>query len=431
MIVEDAAVTGDENAVVVVDLTFAALATRLHHRLVQRGHPPHVERAQFAATGVELDPSARSDHARFGHRRPPFTFRDEPVVLQRQQCGERVAVVDLRDADLVERGVGHLERIGTRLRGAADEAEVVVADSRSARMRLRPTQHPHRWLPQRAGTLERRDDDGHAAVAHQAAVVEVERLGDVAAVVVLLQGQRRPAELRDGVELRPGPLRHRDMAELIGSGAVLLHVPAGRQRIHGGGRHDAVGCGDAVESPRQRPATTRVGRRGPRLLLQRRVGPHDRDRARHPRLHGHRGVLHHLGRGGAEPLHLGEQLQVDQPQRVLQVDTDARLDSAGDDQAVDVGHLDACVSGGEPNGLGRELPGGPAVHLALLGDTEAGDGRRWIAHSSCAPCSDGTRLCGRSSRPVNDRTAHRYVRGWETCPPGSMSQPEIHWCRDS
>lgn len=116
MEVENAAVAGNQYPVMVGDLARTSLAAGLHHRFVQRRHAPHVERAELTTAGVELDPAVRPDHAGLGDARSPFTFREEAIVLQGQQRGERVAVVDLRDPDLVEGRARHLQGPADRIR---------------------------------------------------------------------------------------------------------------------------------------------------------------------------------------------------------------------------------------------------------------------------------------------------------------------------
>ena len=121
-----------------------------------------------------------------------------------------------------------------------------------ARRGLSDAEHVDRRLAQRARPLRRRDDERDRTVGDQAAVVEVERLGDVAGGLVVLQRERL-ADLGLLVLHRPLPLRHGDRPELLTRGAVHAHVPLGRHGVAGVGAVEAVGVEDAAHPVRTLP----------------------------------------------------------------------------------------------------------------------------------------------------------------------------------
>src|SRR5947209_2226551 len=99
MVVEHPAVAGDEHDVMGVDLTFAALPARLDDAFRHRGHAPQVIAGKLPTAGVDLHASLRAERAA-GSEWSALAFGAEPVVLERHQHRERVAVVELEDVDI-------------------------------------------------------------------------------------------------------------------------------------------------------------------------------------------------------------------------------------------------------------------------------------------------------------------------------------------
>ena len=231
-----------------------------------------------------------------------------------------------------------------------------------------------RRLAQVARALGRRHDHRDAAVRHQAAVVEVQRLDDPARRVVVGDRHRR-AHLGARVLHRPLALPDRDRPELVVGRAEQVHVPLQRQGVHRvGGAEVAVGQAQPGEA-RGGGALSAVGRLGDRTAFgQRRVGVDARHDGRLSALNRLRGVLEHRAGRRPEGAHRAHQREVREAERELQ----RRGHLAGvvgvDEQAVDVGGLEAGVVERERERVGREVGRGAAVDLAHVGDAEAGDG---------------------------------------------------------
>src|SRR6185503_8704280 len=99
--VQGAAVSGDEYVAVVLDLAPAAVAAGLDHALRERREAPHVVRGELAATGVAGQVAAGPEPA-VGDERAALALRAEAVVLEGDEDGVRVAVVELEDVDVGE-----------------------------------------------------------------------------------------------------------------------------------------------------------------------------------------------------------------------------------------------------------------------------------------------------------------------------------------
>ena len=96
-------------------------------------------------------------------------------------------------------------------------------------------------LAQVAGPLERRDDQGLAAVGLLAAVEQAEGLDDPARGLVVLQGDRLLVEPGFGVGGRVGPVGHRHPAEVLGGGPGGVQVALGEHGHPGGRGEQALG----------------------------------------------------------------------------------------------------------------------------------------------------------------------------------------------
>src|SRR6266516_3427550 len=105
VVVEDAAVAAREHDVVALDLSLARLATRLDHRLRERCEAPHVVGGELPAARVGWKRAAGPELA-VRDEGAAFTLLAEAVVLERDEDGVGVAVVQLEDVDVVARDAG-------------------------------------------------------------------------------------------------------------------------------------------------------------------------------------------------------------------------------------------------------------------------------------------------------------------------------------
>ena len=99
MVVEHSAVAADDRGLVPADLPRAGLAPDLRDGFQQRRHSPQVVRGQLAATGVGGQRPAGCQRSAGGEL-AAFALAAEAVVLQRDQDGVGVAVVNLPDVDV-------------------------------------------------------------------------------------------------------------------------------------------------------------------------------------------------------------------------------------------------------------------------------------------------------------------------------------------
>ena len=187
--IERAAVAAHEDEVVLVDLATAALPARLDHAFGHRRHAPHVVRGQLTAAGVRGQRASATERAR-RRERAAFTLRAEAVVLERDDHGEREAVVDLGDVDVVGTDPRHRERSLARLHRAGGQTPLAPTLHHVPGMALAPAPDVRRRLLEVAGALAGRDHHRDTAVRHEATVEEPERLGDPARVVMILDGDR-------------------------------------------------------------------------------------------------------------------------------------------------------------------------------------------------------------------------------------------------
>ena len=163
--------------------------------------------------------------------RAAFALRAEAVVLERDEDGVRVAVVELEHVDVVERDAGHAQRELAGAPGAGVDGRLAPGALVVAGSGLAEAEQVHRRLAQVARALGRGDDDGDGAVRDQAAVEQVQRLDDPARRVVVVERHRPAVHLRVRVQLRPRALADRDRAELIVRRAVEVHVAPARERV--------------------------------------------------------------------------------------------------------------------------------------------------------------------------------------------------------
>jgi hypothetical protein len=88
-----------------------------------------------------------------GGERAALALAAEPVVLQGDQDGAGVAVIELDDVDVGELDAGHPQRRRARGGRAGDHAEVVEPASGVAGMGLGPAADVDRGLPQAGGPM--------------------------------------------------------------------------------------------------------------------------------------------------------------------------------------------------------------------------------------------------------------------------------------
>ena len=97
------------------------------------------------------------------------------------------------------------------------------------RHRGRPAEEVHRRLREFARAVGAHHHDCAGTVRDEAAIAHRERVADHARGAYLRYRQRIAHESL-GVEARPAARRYRDLSQLFGGGAVLVHVARGRQR---------------------------------------------------------------------------------------------------------------------------------------------------------------------------------------------------------
>src|SRR3954452_1670688 len=156
---QDAAVAGDEDVVVLVDLPLARLAARLDHALRERREAPHVVRGQLAAAGVARQRAPRPELA-VGDEVAAFALGAIPVVLERDEDRVRVAVVQLEHVDIGQLDAGLTQRHRPRLGGARVDARIAIAAPGVAGRALAEAAQVDRRLAKLARPLRRGDDHG-------------------------------------------------------------------------------------------------------------------------------------------------------------------------------------------------------------------------------------------------------------------------------
>ena len=152
-----------------------------------------------------------------------------------------VAVADAGRAERLR--TGDAECLGTR-------QVLHLADHRRLHA-LAAADHIDGLVGEVLGAFGGDEDQRAAAVRDQAALEQVERIGDQPRVEHVLHGDRIPVR-RARIHPRPLALRHRHHRQLFVGHAVLLHVAQHADGEHRGGAHRAVGH---LELRRQRSAS--------------------------------------------------------------------------------------------------------------------------------------------------------------------------------
>src|SRR4051794_35902777 len=213
VVVEDAAVAAREHDVVLLDLALAGLAAGLDHCLREWSEAPHVVRRELPAAGVGGERAAGAELAVLDER-SALALLAEAVVLEGDEDGVRVAVVQLEDVDVVAGHPRERERLLAGALRARVDSWIAAAPLVVTRGRLRGRPDVHGGLPEVPCTLCRGHDHGDRAVGYEAAVEEVERVDDHPRGLVVLE-RHRLSHLRARVHLGPLPLRDGDRAELL------------------------------------------------------------------------------------------------------------------------------------------------------------------------------------------------------------------------
>src|ERR1019366_2627532 len=105
---KDTAVAGNESNVVFRHLPPPPITTHLHDCLCHRSHPPHIEGAKLTAAGIDGERSAGTNHAA-GNEWAALALFAKAVILERDQHGESIAVVEFAEVDIVDLDSRHLE----------------------------------------------------------------------------------------------------------------------------------------------------------------------------------------------------------------------------------------------------------------------------------------------------------------------------------
>ncbi len=184
--------------------------------------------AEAAAVGVERELAAAGGGVTFTDEAEALALADEPEVLEPidREVGE--GVVDHQVVDVVMRdpGPGERRRAGDTERPRRGEV-LHLADRRGLDALAR-AEHVHRAL-EVGGTLVGGEDEGPAAVGHQAALQQVERFGDHARLEHVVDRDRVP-ERGPRIHRRPLALDDGDHRQVLVGGAVGLGVAQPRDR---------------------------------------------------------------------------------------------------------------------------------------------------------------------------------------------------------
>ncbi len=195
--------------------------------------------------------------------------------------------------------------------------------------------------------------------------------------MVIGERHRGIEELGVGIPVGPTALGDGDSAELIAGRAVAMHMTLGDEGILSIDAEKAVVSIQALGES--------VGARGTfALALARRgrtqwsVGEYACDAVGHPGGNGLGGMHDHRGRRRAAEIHGRGQAQIAQPHRLLQRVRRHRIvepgDTGIDQQAVEIGAIEAGVFQREVNGLGSETHRARMIEvLAHPGLSEPGD----------------------------------------------------------
>ena len=155
------------------------LAAQLAHGLDDLRHAAAVGRvvvAQAAAVGVHREAPDAGDSVAVGDEPPALALRAEPQVLELHHDGDGERVVDRRVLDVRRRHACLLER--RRARTAPPPTGEVDAPARRCASPPRPCRAPTRRRLEAAARRPGARRERAAAVAHDAAVEPVQRIGD-------------------------------------------------------------------------------------------------------------------------------------------------------------------------------------------------------------------------------------------------------------
>lgn len=221
----------------------------------------------------------------------------------------------------------------------------------------------HRRIGQVAGALGAHYHAGAAAVGDQAAVGGAQRVADHPRGKDIIDAQRPTGECL-GIQVGPLPGRDRHLGELLACGAVLVHVPAGRQGIGGdrvarlvgrlvplwlAHRYQAAAGGSLVGAVADQRSVAETGLQCQSGLQQVQLETGAADI----------GAIHEF-RADAEVF--GDR------------QGGKGMGAGGGEDRVDVGKLQAGIGNGPERRLAEQLDGAVARRLADAGATDADDG---------------------------------------------------------
>ncbi len=186
--------------------------------------------AQPAAVGVDRQP-APGRNAAVRDELLAFALGAEAKVFEEQQRVDGEGVVELDDVDVLGGKARHGEGAAAGL-GCGGDRQVFHRRDLPVPNRRRVAQHIDGRTRHIAGAVGAHQHVGARAVGDQAAIAHAQGVGHHARGQDLIQ-RGRFAQLRFRIELRPLVGRQRHPRQILTSGAVLMHVPGGCQRIRG------------------------------------------------------------------------------------------------------------------------------------------------------------------------------------------------------
>ena len=251
---QDAAVAGHEGAVAVGDLGRARAAHDLAGGIADVVHSARQSRlaeTELAAGGVEREVAAEGEVVA-GDELHALALLAEAGVLQRQQHGDGVAVIDRHHVHLLAAQIGHGEGGigGRRDRGV----QKILGVGRSLERHVfAESLDPHRTVARPFGEVGIGDDDGGTPDAGHHDLQHVQRVGDDRAGQDVVDGERLVLPDRAfgvvGVDpLVDDDLGHRPLVVAVDRRVALGHLPVG-----------AVLAEVAVRESRIRLAENRIG----------------------------------------------------------------------------------------------------------------------------------------------------------------------------
>ena len=289
--------------------------------------------------GVDRELAAELDVA-VAHEVRGLTAPAEAELLELYQHERREVVVDHGRLDVARaqpRRLVQLPSHQAHLGQPGDLVGVVAGHHLLPIARaLRGGADHRRRLAQVARPLEARHHDRHRAIALLAAVQQPQRLDDPTRALVVLQRDRLLVE--PGVRVRGGVLAvgHRDSTEVLGGGAVLVHVAPRGHRDPGRRSEQPEGCVPAEVGAlgrRLRPAVLHArAEAAPRALVHRAVAHHHVGDAGGD---GQRRLLHGGARGAPPVVDPAEEGQLPSPEAAGDLDLGVVVHAEGG-HAVDV-----------------------------------------------------------------------------------------------